>query len=472
MAKWIAIADDDMGNLKMAGHVLSKSNMRVSAMNSGKALLQFMKENQPDLVLLDIMMPEMDGFETFQKLREQEKNLGHQEVPVVFLTAEESKDIEGKGFELGASDFIRKPFLPEVLRHRIQTILANHEKIHGLEEEVNIDKLTGLLNKVASNNKLTECCQTMKGSLLVVDLDSFKLVNDLHGHEAGDKVLRSFAEILRRHTKPEDIVGRIGGDEFIVFLANGQSEQEIKDFAAALNQELHDACVKILGEEMNIPIGVSIGAVFVPDHGTDYASLFKMGDKALYYVKRNGKHGARLYQEGQESEVQEENINAAYNLQYLSKIMEERNESNCALFVGQETFTQIYRFMLRFIKSYDGKAYKVLFSISPKDEADLNNGKFEKMTEEFGECMKTTLRKSDLMMQSKSNQFFLLLPEVNDLQIDRVIGRILDQWEKLNHSGEIDILYEMEMVTSSDQDRQERREMKKSFANKTENEEA
>lgn len=457
MAKWIAIADDDMGNLKMAGHVLSKSNMRVSAMNSGKALLQFMRDNHPDLILLDIMMPEMDGFETLKRLREQEKSLGQQEVPVVFLTAEESKDIESRGLELGASDFIRKPFLPEVLRHRIQTILANHEKIHGLEEEVNIDKLTGLLNKVASNKKLTECCQTLAGSLMVVDLDSFKLVNDLHGHETGDKVLIAFSQLLHKNTSAEDIVGRIGGDEFIVFLKDCLDEQRIQEFAGKLNEELRAECVKILGEEMNIPIGVSIGSVYVPEFGTDYEQLFKMADKALYFVKLNGKHGAHLYREGQEIDVKEENVNATYNLQYLSKIMEERNETNCALFVGQEAFTQIYRFMLRFIKSYNGKAYKVLFSISPKNGWDKDPAGFEKVIEEFGEHVKNTLRKSDLMMQSKSNQFFLLLPEVNDLQIDGVVGRILDQWEKLNHSGEIDVLYELEMMTSAEQEGKERR---------------
>ena len=308
MAKWIAIADDDMGNLKMAGHVLSKSNMRVSAMNSGKALLQFMKENHPDLILLDIMMPEMDGFETLQKLREQEKAMGQPETPVVFLTADESKDMEGRGFALGASDFIRKPFLPEVLRHRIQTILLNHEKILGLEEEINIDKLTGLLNKIAANKRLAEVCLTKEGTLLVVDLDSFKLVNDLHGHEAGDKVLIKFAQLLRDNTKEEDTVGRIGGDEFIVFMENRRDEQAVKDFVDVLNRDLHEECVKLLGEEMNIPIGVSIGAVYVPDNGREFEKLFKMGDKALYHVKLNGKHGMHLFKEERESDTQDESL--------------------------------------------------------------------------------------------------------------------------------------------------------------------
>lgn len=462
MAKWIAIADDDMGNLKMAGHVLSKSNMRVSAMNSGKALLQFMKENRPDLILLDIMMPEMNGFETLQKLREQEKAMGQQETPVVFLTADESRDMEGRGFALGASDFIRKPFLPEVLRHRIQSILSNHEKILGLEEEINIDKLTGLFNKVASNNQLTQACLSQTGTLMVVDLDSFKLVNDLHGHEAGDKVLVAFAKLLRKNTRAEDVVGRIGGDEFMVFMKNSREEQAIKDFADTLNRELREECIKILGKEMKIPIGVSVGAVLVPDRGKEYEKLFKMADKALYHVKLNGKHGMYLYQEEQEGDTQEENLNATYNLQYLSKIMEERNESNCALMVGQEAFTQIYRFMLRFIKSYNGKAYKVLFSLSPKNGDNADGSHYKSVVEEFGECVKNTLRKSDLLMQSKSNQFFLLLPEVNDLQIDGIIGRILDQWEKLKHTNEIDILYEMEKVIFSDSDVNERRaEIKK-----------
>ena len=122
MADWIVVVDDDTLNLKMAGHILSNSNMRVTALKSGQALLDFVqKQGAPDLVLLDVKMPGMDGFETLEKLREQEQ--GKEEVPVIFLTADEDETSEEKGISMGAMDFIKKPFSPELLVLRVKHII-------------------------------------------------------------------------------------------------------------------------------------------------------------------------------------------------------------------------------------------------------------------------------------------------------------------------------------------------------------
>ena len=126
MADWVIVVDDDITNLKMAGYILSKSGLRVSAVKSGQAMLDYIKANgSPDLILLDINMPEMDGFETLKRLREQEK--GGSETPVIFLTADENQASETKGLSLGAMDFVKKPFIPEVLALRVRhTIDLNH----------------------------------------------------------------------------------------------------------------------------------------------------------------------------------------------------------------------------------------------------------------------------------------------------------------------------------------------------------
>ena len=118
MADWVVVVDDDVTNLKMAGHILSKQNMRVTALKSGKALLEYVKTNQPDLILLDIMMPELNGFETMELLKKQMKP--GEEIPVIFLTADENQESEMKGLGLGAMDFIKKPFVPEVLVLRVK----------------------------------------------------------------------------------------------------------------------------------------------------------------------------------------------------------------------------------------------------------------------------------------------------------------------------------------------------------------
>lgn len=135
---WIVVVDDDISNLKLAGHVLSKNNMRVTALKSGKALLELLKDSRPNLILLDVKMPEMDGFETKAKLMEMEEDVAG--IPVVFLTANDDMESEKKGLELGAEDFVRKPFVPEILMMRVSRILEMVRLQKNLSREV--DKKT------------------------------------------------------------------------------------------------------------------------------------------------------------------------------------------------------------------------------------------------------------------------------------------------------------------------------------------
>ncbi|MCR5520322.1 MAG: response regulator [Lachnospiraceae bacterium] len=144
MADWVIVVDDDITNLKMAGHILSRSNMRVTALKSGQALLDYVEANgKPDLILLDIKMPGMDGFETLTGLRELE---GCENIPVIFLTADDNEESETKGLSLGAMDFIKKPFVPDVLTLRVRHIIDLSHLQRQLSHEVH--------KKTQENNKL------------------------------------------------------------------------------------------------------------------------------------------------------------------------------------------------------------------------------------------------------------------------------------------------------------------------------
>ena len=134
MADWVIVVDDDETNLKMAGHILSRAHMRVTAMRSGEALIDYIRDNEvPDLILLDVKMPGMDGFETLTKLRELDKG---KDIPVIFLTADEKADTEVKGISLGAMDFIKKPFVPELLTVRVRHIIDLDHLQKDLSSEV------------------------------------------------------------------------------------------------------------------------------------------------------------------------------------------------------------------------------------------------------------------------------------------------------------------------------------------------
>ena len=130
---WVVVVDDDITNLKMAGRILSKNNMRVTALKSGYALIDYIKTNKPDLILLDIKMPGLDGFETMRRLQEQMNP--SEKIPVIFLTADDSQDAETHGLALGAMDFIKKPFIPDVLVLRVRHTIDLVRLQHDLEQE-------------------------------------------------------------------------------------------------------------------------------------------------------------------------------------------------------------------------------------------------------------------------------------------------------------------------------------------------
>ena len=210
--KTILVVDDMKVSLLITENILA-SQYKVICATSGKEAIEVYQREKPDMVLSDLRMPGMSGYEL--QLALQEKY--HDTIPFMFMTADQDEEVESRGFDNGAMDFIRKPFRADVLLRRVGNILQTMDRIQGLKKHASTDALTGLLNKSSSEQELTAVCKRASGALLMIDLDSFKLVNDIHGHAMGDKVLISFADILRAAVRPTDIVGRLGGDEFIAF---------------------------------------------------------------------------------------------------------------------------------------------------------------------------------------------------------------------------------------------------------------
>ncbi len=442
MTEWVIIVDDNIADLKLTGHVLSENGMRVTALNSGQALLNYLSEEKhPDMLLLDINMPDMDGFELLKRVRKKEKQNGQEEIPAVFLSADDSLETERQGLALGAVDYIRKPYEPEIFVHRIRNILNNSKRILALSEEASTDKLTGLLNKISANQRMERACREYRGALLIIDMDHFKLVNDLYGHEAGDKVLTAFSGILKHQFRSHDIVGRIGGDEFIAFLRNLDDPEVIKKIVRRLGDQLHAAALKILGANMTIPLGVSAGAVLT-EGNADFMTLFGKADKALYVVKQNGRHDCVVSGEEERYDPVKEKEEA--DLNRMDMVLAERYVAKHAMWLGQEAFANIYRYMYRYIQRYHEKAYKILYTITP--ETEMTESDFAERMGKLGESIKSTLRNSDIMMQNLSNQFFLFLPMVSDEDIPKVIERIQNTWRAKEEDRGLQIVYEAEAI--------------------------
>ena len=399
----ILIVDDDEMMIMLARRILSTKYEVVTA-TSGAEAIEIFERERPDMILSDLMMPEMDGYELQRILQEKSGEV----VPIMFMSASEDDESEIKGFEQGAADYIHKPMRPDVLLRRVGNIIENLDKIHELEIKSSTDPLTKLLNKTAAQREIGEMVKKSAGALLMIDLDSFKLVNDIYGHNTGDKILIRFAELIKSVIRAEDLAGRMGGDEFIAFLQNVADEKVLQAKTISLNEQILIVAKKIMGSDMQIQLGVSIGAVFVPSEGREFTTLYKKADKALYEVKQNGKHGLSVFG------AQNSGKTSVGELSELRKILGERNNESGAYFVDFEAFKIIYRLLARM------EHKKGLTLVQFTVENDL--------AAEFKEILIHSLRKSDCVTQN-GNKFLILLQEATESESEIVKNRILSRLE-------------------------------------------
>jgi len=244
---WVVVVDDDVTNLKMAGTILSRQHMRVTALKSGRALLDYVRDNRPDLILLDVRMPEMDGFETLRRLK-QETSSG-QEIPVIFLTADENAESEMKGLELGAMDFIKKPFVPEVLTLRVRHIIELVRLQKNLADEVEI--------KTQENENLSlRIVQTLAEAIDAKD-------NYTNGHSG--RVAKYTREIARRfgysQKRQDEIymmgllhdVGKIGVPDAVINKPAKLTEEEYAQIKT--HPVMGDRILKNIRERPKLAVG-------------------------------------------------------------------------------------------------------------------------------------------------------------------------------------------------------------------------
>ncbi|MCR4715585.1 MAG: diguanylate cyclase [Lachnospiraceae bacterium] len=441
MNEWIVVVDDEAISLNNVRELLGSENMRVSCLRSGRDLIKFMEKNKPDLILLDLMMPDMDGFGAYHMLRKFEDSNGQKHTPVIFLTGENDNDKETQGLKLGASDYVRKPFDKNILVNRIYKAINNKKTIETLAEEALIDKLTGFYNKVNGTEKIKDKCAISEGALMIVDLDSFKLVNDLYGHTMGDNVLKAFSDILRWNLRNGDLVSRIGGDEFLVFFEDITQEISVGSIVKKINEQLIESCKELMGENFGIPIGVSVGIAFSPTHSTEYDKLFHYADISLYKVKQNGKHGYEIYHPNENSDSE---TDLDYELVKLSRIVEERGDGEGGLYLSKEAFSNVYQYIRRYNRRYGNMVYEILFVI--KDCTMLSPEQYQEITSSFAELLQKKLRAIDVFMQTRADQFFVVLPGFQESKVSVMIDSILAEWNAIESSKKVNVSYATSVV--------------------------
>ena len=413
----ILIVDDERIMLRIATKILSRDYQTICA-TSGEEAIELFEQERPDLVLSDLIMPGIDGYELHRRLQEKSS----EPVPIVFMSTDDSDESESKGFQLGAADYIRKPLKAEVLLRRVKNVLDKLDEIRGLTAAANLDMMTGLLNKTSAQREVGKLCSSSQGVLMWLDLDNFKLVNDLYGHAMGDKILTRFAELIKGVIRSTDVAGRIGGDEFLVFCQSVHDEKIIFNKVSFLNRQLIISAKNFMGEEMTLPLGTSVGAVFVPNEGRDFDSLLKKADKALYKVKHHGKHGCAFFGDDIAAEAERRTI---YETQLL---LDERNHESGAFFVDFDKFKAIYQFAVRLNENSHGSAQFLRLTLDTNDD---------NARDEFPEVLIKSLRRRDCVTQLGRNQFLLLLNDLPREFIQTVEQKISSAWQQRQLGGKI-----------------------------------
>ncbi len=430
--KKVLIVDDEQINLMMTDNILSTQYETLMASSAIEAIEMF-KIEQPDMILTDLRMPGMSGFELQNTLQEQYA----QTIPVMFMTADGSDENESEGLERGAVDFIRKPFRADVLLKRVDRILQNVD----LKKAAQTDPMTGLLNKASSQDEISKAVRSIPGVLMMIDLDSFKLVNDIYGHSMGDRILIRFAEIIRSTLRSSDLVGRMGGDEFIAFCQHVKEEDVIAEKSKYINDELIKSAKEYMGEDMTIPLGASIGAVLAPMEGTDFLTLYKKADSALYEVKQNGKHGYSLYKD-RFRQTQETSVTVG-GVQNAMMILGERSRKKGAYSLPFEQFQLVYRFLSRVELNYHRANRIVLFTLQGENVSKEILGD---MQEVFFEEVVNSLRASDVVTKNGHNQVIVLLLEADQRYSEMVVNRLKSKWHDIGDKKGVTMTEEMTII--------------------------
>ncbi|NCP41274.1 MAG: diguanylate cyclase [Rhodoferax sp.] len=287
----LLLVDDQPINIRVLQQIFS-SQYACFAATGGVQALEFCRRTPPDLVLLDIVMPDMDGYAVCKALK---ADPATRDIPVVFITAHTDALEESQALELGAVDFISKPVNPAVVRARVKTHLTLKYQSDLLRQLVFRDGLTGAFNRRYFDQQLTtEVARSVRSqlplALVMIDVDFFKRFNDHYGHQAGDDCLRQVVQLLQQGLRrPADLVARYGGEEFACILPETSFED-----AMAIARELEDSvrakAISHAASDVAGVVTISLGvAERLPDTSADPQALLALADAQLYQAKHSGR---------------------------------------------------------------------------------------------------------------------------------------------------------------------------------------
>ena len=295
----LLVVDDEQAILDLLQRRLEALGCKVTLLPGGSQVVQTAREQMPDLILLDIMMPDLDGFAVCQALKQ---DPAVRDIPVIMMTARSEIDSRIKGLEIGAHDYVPKPFETAELVARIRAALRVKqlqdelkEANKKLERLATSDPLTDLPNRRTFDEEFFLAVERSRRSsevlsVVMIDLDHFKRINDTYGHQVGDEALRHIGRILNGRRRVTDLVGRYGGEEF-VWVLPGAKTDDAMEIGEWLRRTAEDLTIETTGERIRVTISVGVTTYEPAAHGPISANtVLDVADAALREAKVAGRN--------------------------------------------------------------------------------------------------------------------------------------------------------------------------------------
>ncbi len=297
----LLIVDDDRTIRLALKNIFTEQNFLIFEARNGQQAISFCKQDSPDLILMDAIMPEVDGFDACKNIRALPN---FSETPILMITSLDDDNAINKAFSSGATDFITKPLNFTVLKERVSRLLQANRVEKRVRELAYHDSLTGLPNRSKLMQDLRIILNRAKldnsqFAVLFLDLDHFKNINDSLGHNIGDLLLKAVADRLQSAVRESDFVARLGGDEFTVILENVEGPDAVGAIAQNICSSLSNPFVFI---QQKMFVTASVGISIYPDDGDDINALLKHADLAMFSAKKS-RNNYSFYQQGMEDKV-------------------------------------------------------------------------------------------------------------------------------------------------------------------------
>lgn len=322
-----------------------------------------------------------------------------------------------------------------------------------IKEQAMMDSLTGLYNRKYFQEKVEKIWDAgHNGAMFMLDLDNFKSINDRFGHIMGDHVLLLLAETLQEHSSEDDVIGRVGGDEFILFYTDVVEPAVLADRAGSIIRSMRKKLKEIGQEDVT---SVSIGISLYPKHGNKFEKLYKNADHALYYVKENGKNAFHFYSRRSHHKSAQDKTADLNHVRYILEGKMKNEEG--AFHVGFSDFQKIYDFVSRCVNRKSQEVQTMLLSLEPKDTPYLPSDVLEKGMNTLERAIVSSLRAVDVSTRYSSSQYVVILLDADSDGGRLVAKRIVDKFYEIYPHRDIVLTQDVQtmMPTNGEEEQQE-----------------